>query len=199
MEDLWIKAPLTLYGETVDLISLEENHIPALVELAQDKRIWQFYAVKGSDSAKLVNSLKEALIERERGGQFPFIILDKRSRKVIGSSRFLNIQPEHKKVEIGWTWLHPNFWGKGINTECKLLLLTYCFENLNTMRVQLKTDENNIRSRKAIEKIGAQFEGLFRNDMIRHDSTKRNSVYYSIIDQDWTEAKQKLIAMLTRK
>ena len=97
----------------------------------------------------------------------------------------MNIEPVHKKLEIGWTWLHPEYWASEINLECKLLLMTFCFEEWNAVRVQLKTDENNIRSRKAIEKIGGQFEGVLRNDMIRDNGTNRNSVYFSILDTEW--------------
>ena len=106
---------------------------------------------------------------------------------------------EHKKLEIGSTWLHPDYWGTEINFECKLLLLTYCFEALHTIRVQLKTDENNIRSRKAIQKIGGQFEGIFRNDMIRDNNTKRNSAYFSIIDEEWEDNKLKLTELYETK
>ena len=100
-------------------------------------------------------------MERGNGTQFPFIIFHKLENRIIGSTRFLDIQEKHLKLEIGWTWLDPNYWGTAINLECKLLLLTFCFETLKTTRVQFKTDENNLRSRKAIEKIGGQFEGIF--------------------------------------
>ena len=122
--------------------------------------------------------------EKEKETQFPFVIYHKVHKKIIGATRFLDIQAQHKKLEIGWTWLHPNYWGTTVNLECKLLLLTYCFEKLNAIRVQFKTDENNIRSRKAIEKIGGKFEGILRNDMLRDNGTKRNSAYYSIIDSE---------------
>ncbi len=105
----------------------------------------------------------------------------------------MDIQPNHKKLEIGWTWLHPDYWGTEVNLECKLLLLTYCFEELKTYRVQFKTDENNIRSRKAIEKIGGKFEGILRHDMIRDNGTKRNSAYFSIIDSEWGDVKRALV------
>ena len=102
---------------------------------------------------------------------------------------------KHKKLEIGSTWLHPDYWATAINPECKLLLLTYCFEVLQAVRVQLKTDEKNMRSRKAIEKIGGQFEGILRNDMIRDNYTKRNSAYFSIIDDEWKDKKARLIEL----
>ncbi|MDJ1499626.1 GNAT family protein [Xanthocytophaga agilis] len=108
----------------------------------------------------------------------------------------MDIQPKHKKLEIGFTWMHPDYWGSSINTECKFLLLHYCFEHLDIQRVHIKTDETNTRSRKAIEKIGGQFEGIIRNDMVRDNGTKRNSASYSIIDQDWQHIKAHLLQIL---
>jgi len=195
----WITYPLTLSGQTVDLLSLNEEHFPVLESLAKDKRIWEFYAFDGSDPNTFANILSSAISEREKGSQFPFVIFHKYENKIIGSTRFLDLQPIHKKLEIGSTWLHPDYWGSTINLECKLLLLTYCFETLHALRVQLKTDENNIRSRKAIEKIGGQFEGILRNDMLRDNNTRRNSAYYSIIEEEWEEKKLNLSALYNRK
>jgi len=191
----WITYPLTLSGQTVDLDSLDEHHFPALTNLASDKSIWEFYAFDGSDPNTFAKVLSSAIVERQKGTQFPFVIIHKSENKIIGSTSFLDIQPNHKKLEIGFTWLHPDYWGTAINLECKLILLTYCFENLHTLRVQLKTDENNVRSRKAIEKIGGQFEGIFRNDMLRNNNTRRNSAYYSIIEEEWKEKKVKLTTL----
>ena len=195
----WITYPLTLTGQTVDLLSLNEEHFPALESLAKDKRIWEFYAFDGSAPDVFAKILSSTIPERDKGTQFPFVILHKVENKIIGSTRFLDIQANHKKLEIGFTWLHPDYWGSAINLECKLLLLTYCFETLHTLRVQLKTDENNIRSRKAIEKIGGQFEGILRNDMLRDNNTSRNSAYYSIIEEEWEEKKLNLNALYHKK
>lgn len=199
MPDPWIKHPTTLTGESVDLIPLDKSHFAALAGLARDRRIWEFYAVDGTDPAKLGNACAAALTEREQGNQYPFVIFHKRAGKLIGSTRYLDIQPAHRKLEIGWTWLHPEYWATAVNLECKLLLLTHCFETLQASRVQLKTDENNVRSRKAIEKIGGQFEGVLRNDMIRDNLTKRNSAYYSLIEEEWPDTKPKLTALYEAK
>ena len=195
----WINYPTTLTGEIVDLISLDKNHFAELVPLANDKRIWEFYTMDGTDPEVFTNAYTNILIDREKGNQFPFIIFHKKDNRIIGSTRFLEIQPAHKKLEIGGTWLHPDYWATAANLECKLLLLTYCFEHLLAKRVQLKTDANNIRSRKAIEKIGGQFEGIFRNDMIRDNGTKRNSAYYSIIDEEWADKKIRLTRLFEQK
>lgn len=195
----WIKYPTTLKGKTIDLIPLEEKHFAELNFLAKDKRIWEYYPFDGCNSERFLGILDSALKERDNGIRFPFIIFHKIENKILGSTSFLDIQPLHKKLEIGTTWLHPNYWATEINLECKLLLLTYCFEYLKAVRVQLKTDETNKRSRKAIEKIGGQFEGTLRNHMLRDDNTNRNSAYYSILDIEWKEKKQNLEKILHAK
>lgn len=200
-KDSWIQHPVTLTGEIVTLLPLEQTHFKALETLARDKRIWQFYPIDGTNTEKIGSAFSEALTERANGNQLPFVIFHKSANKLIGSTRFLDIKPAHRKLEIGWTWLHPDYWATAVNLECKLLLLTYCFEQLKTVRVQLKTDENNLRSRKAIEKIGGHFEGILRNDMIRDNATRRHSAYYSIIEEEWQNKKQQLTEryLLARK
>lgn len=195
----WITINSSLSGAIVDVVPLEKNHFPELESISKDQRIWQYYAFDGSDSTTFINTLESALIEKEKGTQFPFVIFHKKARRIIGSTRFMDVQVKHKKLEIGTTWLLPEYWGTAVNLECKLLLLTYCFETLRTFRVQFKTDENNVRSRKAIEKIGGTFEGVLRNDMVRDNHTKRNSAYYSIIDDDWKDKKIQLTTILQTK
>lgn len=195
----WITTPTTLNGKFVDLISLSKEHFSSLRSLASDKRIWEHYVYNGSDPAKFDEILESALVERDTGSQFPFVILHKDDNRIIGSTRFLDIQFKHRKLEIGTTWIHPEYWGTEVNLECKLLLLTFCFEVLRTQRVQLKTDENNERSRKAIVKIGGEFEGILRNDMLRENNTRRNSACYSIVAQEWNEKKVLLTLLLQDK
>lgn len=140
-------------------------------------------------------ALVAALALRDEGEQYPFTIFYKPEQKIIGSTRLTELQPSHLRLEIGWTWMHPDYWHTGINLECKLLLLTFCFEHMHTHRVQFRTDVRNIRSQKAIEKIGGVREGIFRNDMIRDDGSRRDSVYYSIIEEEWATAKTNLTAL----
>lgn len=195
----WINDNTSLHGQVIDLLPLEKEHFSELEVLSKDKRIWEFYVMDCSNSDTFLGTLDNALDEREKGTQFPFVIYHKGVNKIIGSTRFMEIQPIHKKLEIGWTWLHPDYWATEVNLECKLLLLKHCFENLNALRVQLKTDENNLRSRTAIEKIGGIYEGILRYDMLRSNGTKRNSAYYSIIDLEWVEVEKKLIQLLQIK
>ncbi len=181
--------PGILVSETVELRPMDESHFAELESIALDKRIWQYYTLDGSNPERIHKALESALLEKEKGTQFPFVIFHKKHRRLVGSTRFLDIQMNNKKLEIGWTWLQPEFWATEVNPECKLLLLTYCFETLKLFRVQFKTDENNLRSRSAIEKVGGKFEGILRNDMLRDDGSKRNSAYYSIIEEEWPVAK----------
>jgi RimJ/RimL family protein N-acetyltransferase len=194
----WINHPVRLRGNQVVLEPLALSHAAELISLARSKNIWTHYALDGSNPETLNASFERGIAEREKGIQYPFTIKLLAGDRIIGSTRYLDIVPEHKKLEIGWTWLHPDYWGKGLNTECKLLLLSHSFEELGAERVQLKTDENNIRSRKAIEKIGGQFEGIFRNDMVRENGTNRNSAYYSIILSEWEQTKNNLLKLLDR-
>lgn len=195
----WIKSNTILKGELVELIPLEEMYFDELGILALEKRIWEFIPVDMSSTEKCYQVFANAINEREKETQFPFVIFQKQENKIIGSTRLMEIYPAHKKLEIGWTWLHPDYWTTAINIECKLLLLTFCFEELKTIRVQLKTDENNIRSQKAIKKIGGQYEGVFRNDWIRDNGTIRNSAYFSIINTEWENTKKNLTTLLQNK
>lgn len=195
----WITYPTSLSGEIVDLIPLEKEHFPELISLSKEEKIWQFYVFDGANTEVLTTVLNQALLEREKGTQFPFVVYHKAHKKIIGSTRLMDIQAQHKKLEIGATWIHPKYWGTSVNLHCKLMLLQFCFEQLQAIRVLIKTDANNTRSRKAIEKLGAYFEGILRKDMIRHNGIIRSTAYYSIIDQEWEQTKLHLQALLAKQ
>lgn len=199
MTEKWILHPTILEGTHVELIPLEKEHFEELYAAAADKDLWTWIPTDGSDKAKFYKNYKLALSERDNGNQYPFVIRHKETQKLIGSTRFFEIYPSDKKLEIGWTWITKEFWGSSVNLECKLLLLTYCFEVLKTNRVQLKTKDDNLRSRKAIEKIGGVFEGILRKDKIQNDGTTRNAAYYSILDDEWNTAKQKIETLIKEK
>lgn len=184
----YIPHPIILEGARVKLVPLEEKYFDALLDIGAAKEIWNHLPLDGCDRSTLLTELKSAVMKRLSGEQYPFVIIDKTTDKVIGSTRFLNIFPEHRKLEIGWTWYDPAYWGSGHNNECKFLLLTYCFEQLKTIRVQLQTREQNARSRAAIQKTGAKFEGVLRNDRIRMGERKDTYVF-SIIEEEWEETK----------
>ncbi|MBO9201286.1 MULTISPECIES: GNAT family N-acetyltransferase [Niastella] len=192
MNHHWIQHPVILKGTTVDLLPLEEGLLEQLYIAAADPEIWKLVPFDCSEREMFYKAYTVALSEREKGTQYPFVILHKPTNRLIGSTRFFEIYPDDKKLEIGWTWIGREFWGTTVNFECKLLLLTYCFEVLHANRVQLKTKDTNFRSRKAIEKIGGVFEGILRKDRIQGDGTTRNAAYYSILDDEWAAAKVKI-------
>ncbi|UPT68185.1 MAG: GNAT family N-acetyltransferase [Sphingobacteriales bacterium JAD_PAG50586_3] len=194
-----VPHPSILSGDIVELRPLGKEHFAELDALAKEPRIWEFYTVNGGNSESLMKAMQSGLDDRDKGLQYPFVIYHKEHKKLIGGTRYLDIQALHNKLEIGWTWLHPDYWKTAVNLECKLLLLTFAFETLGVYRVQFKVDVLNMRSRKAVEKIGGIAEGILRNDMVRENGTKRNSVYFSIIDADWPETKGRLQARVQSK
>lgn len=194
----WIDHPLELEGKHIVLKPLAEEHFEELCTIGRDEKIWQFMPVRGHEPEQLLKSLIEAIQKRDEGEQYPFVILEKRNGKVIGSTRFLRLNEEHKNLEIGYTWFRPAYWGSGYNEECKLLMLRYCFEKLKTIRVQIIAAEANLRSRKAIERIGGQFEGILRNVIIRNGE-KRSVAYYSILEEEWPKTELRLLELLTQR
>ncbi len=199
LNKIWIAYPVILKGETVDLKPLEKEHFEELFIAASDKELWEHIPTDCSDREKFEIAYTYALDEREKGNQYPFVIYYKPSNKIIGSTRLFEIYPKDRKLEIGWTWIIKDYWGTTVNFECKLLLLTFCFETLKTIRVQLKTKDSNFRSRKAIEKIGGKFEGILRKEKIQGNGDARNAAYYSILDNEWEEAKNKITTQLSGK
>ena len=192
-----IDHPVILTGKSVRLEPLSEIHFDDLVIIAAAPAIWENLPIDGTNKARLLSELKTALLHRANATQYPFVVIDTLTGKPIGSTRLIDIFPEHNKLEIGWTWYEPAYWGKGHNVECKLLLLRYVFEVLGVNRVQLKTRNTNMRSRAAIEKIGAKFEGILRKDRVAPDGQVRDTYLYSIIDEDWGEVEQRLLAMVS--
>lgn len=196
---LWMEQPLILKGKKVVLRPLEEAHFDELLQVAKDARIWEFYSRNVADDEVLMSFLNEGLRLKEQRTQYPFTVFNKDTNKVIGTTRLGDIQQLHHTLEIGWTWYVPEVWGKGYNEECKLLLLTHCFEQMEAIRVQLKTSHINRRSQQAIQRIGATFEGVLRNHMINPDGSLRDTYMYSIIKEEWPDRKEKLRQMMNEK
>lgn len=143
--------------------------------------------------------IEQALEELAAGRQIPFAIVDCESGRAVGSTRYLDIQPVNRALEVGWTWIGEAFQRTAINTECKLLLLRYAFETLGAFRVQLKTDLRNERSQRAIERIGATREGVLRQNMLLWDGHRRDSVYYSVLVEEWPRVRGRLVALIERR
>ena len=182
-----------LEGEVVQLEPLAMRHEEGLFEAARDERIWAWMPRDApGDRGEFRGWMEEALARSEAGLDVAFATLDAKTGEPIGSTRYLALRPEHRGLEIGWTWLTPSRWKTGANVEAKLLMLEYAFGPLGCMRVELKTDRRNGRSRGAMEALPARFEGVFRKHMLLPDGTVRDSAYYSIIDDEWPEVRANL-------
>lgn len=191
----WIKDPLILENKTVRLVPLEEEHFDDLVEISKDERIWQFMPIDWLGKKNIHEMLLDALTYKQQGSQYPFVVIDKKTNKVFGSTRYLRINSEFRNLEIGWTWYSPSYWSSGYNKACKFLLLQHAFDTLQCISVNLGTAEENIRSRKAIEVIGGKLEGIVRNRLLSN-GVKKNFAIYSIIDEEWPEVKKNLLTKL---
>ncbi|QRN95929.1 GNAT family N-acetyltransferase [Archangium violaceum] len=190
--------PVTLEGMAVRLEPLTMRHVAALAEVAEPD-IFEHFPQVLRTAGDMETYITTALEAAERGVERPFAILERETGAVVGSTRYLDIQRHHRTVEIGNTWLAKRVWRSRVNTESKYLLLRHAFEELKVMRVQLKTDRRNTRSRAAIERLGARFEGILRQHMLVRGGVVRDSAYYSILDGEWPEVKAGLERKLTER
>jgi N-acetyltransferase len=193
----WIAPNTVLEGSQVLLKPLESTHFQDLIALGREEKIWESFPSSRSDEFKHYIHLSESLDGMSLGSQHAFVIIEKSSGEIAGMTRLYHLSKSNRQLEIG-SWLHPNFWGMGINTEVKYLLLALCFEELKTIRVQFRTDKTNIRSCRALEKIGANLEGIIRNERIREDGTFRDAAIFSILDQEWMQTKNTLLKKMNQ-
>jgi N-acetyltransferase len=178
--------PPTLHGRIVRLEPLAKSHEEGLWRAAGDPRIWRFMPRDATASREVFAALMAEARQRFADRlELPFATLDAATGQPIGSSRYLALRPEHRGLEIGWTWLAPGRWGSGANADAKLLMLAYAFEQLGCMRVEFKTDATNERSRAALAGLPARFEGVFRKHMLVRGGIVRDSAWYAITDDDW--------------
>lgn len=188
--------PVTLEGDHVRLEPLSlDDHLADLRTAGSDPTIFEWFTTDWSSPAAMRTFVEEALEAQADGTAIPFATVHRETGTAIGSTRFGAIAPEHRRVEIGWTWLAPAHQRTAANTEAKYLMLTHAFESWDCLRVELKTDSRNRKSRQAIERIGATEEGTLRKHMQTHQGT-RDTVYYSIIDEEWPAVKADLEAKL---
>jgi N-acetyltransferase len=191
-ENLWT-TPVTLEGKVVRLEPLCEAHVPALAVSGKDESIWMYMLYANLTSDESMGAWVRDLLERQKTGtDLPFAVVHLATGRVAGATRFLEMRPQHRSLEIGGTWYAPEFQRTAVNTECKYLLLKYAFEVMNCIRVQFKADSRNERSVCAIERIGAVWEGVLRNHYIMQDGKLRDSVYFSILDREWPGVKLRL-------
>jgi RimJ/RimL family protein N-acetyltransferase len=182
----------TLEGHRILLRPLQYDDAEALVEAAADGELWNLTVTIVPSSATVDSYLKKALDGRAAGSVLPFVIVLKETGKVIGSTRFWKVDRLNRKLEIGSSWIGASWQKTFVNTEAKYLMLRHAFEVLDCVRVQFTTDENNQKSRNAILRLGAQQEGIVRHERIMPDGRKRNSVRFSIIDDEWPQVRQTL-------
>lgn len=178
---------------------LAPHHHDALWEVAQHDEIWPWLHPAGRNPEFFDQWFAEALVNTESGAECAFATVGRANGRAIGSTRFLALRPEHRGLEIGWTWLTPAAWHTGVNIEAKLLMLEHAFERLGCMRVEFKTDSRNVRSRAALAALPAQFEGIFRKHMVTLDAGVRDSAYYSIVDDEWPSAQANLRRRLAER
>jgi N-acetyltransferase len=187
-----------LEGEIVVLEPLRADHEEGLWTAAQHPEIWTWLAPIGSSREYFAAWLAASLVESEAGREGVFATVDRASGQPIGSTRYMNVREEHRGVEIGWTWLTPAMWRTGANIEAKLLMLEHAFEHLGCMRVELKTDARNERSRGALAALPAHFEGVLRKHMLMPGVGVRDSAYYSVIEEEWPAVRENLRRRLAR-
>ena len=191
-----VVMPVSLEGRHVRLEPLTQAHHTDLSAVGLDAELWRWIPTPVRTPEEMSAYIATALEEQSRGVSLPFALIEKNGGKAIGSTRYGNIDRTHHRVEIGWTWIAPPWQRTAINTEAKYLLLKHAFEKLGCVRVELKTDSLNERSRAAILRIGAREEGTLRNHMITSTGRFRHTVYFSILDSEWPEVKSRLQARL---
>jgi RimJ/RimL family protein N-acetyltransferase len=182
-----------LEGELVVLEPLHRGHLDALFEAAQPLEIWEFWPFNpASDRRRFEEWLDDVLRAVASGTEARFVTLDAHTERPIGSTSFCTLRPEHGGLEIGWTWLTPSAWRTGANAEAKLLQLRHAFSQLGCQRVEFETDELNVRSRRALEALPAQFEGVLRDLKLLADGRRRSSAVYSILAREWPVVEERL-------
>jgi len=187
-----VVSPVVLEGAHVRLEPLAKTHLTGLVEVGLDEELWLWIPTPVRTQQEMAAYIETALDEQAQGVALPFAIVEKATGRAIGSTRYGNIDRTHRRVEIGWTWVAREWQRTAMNTEAKYVLLRHAFETLGCMRVELKTDSLNERSRAAILRLGAREEGIFRNHMITASGRIRHTVYFSIINSEWPTVKARL-------
>ncbi|MGM0952598.1 MAG: GNAT family N-acetyltransferase [Pseudomonadota bacterium] len=193
-------TPVTLRGKYVELVPLGPSHRDALFAAAADGELWtsDLTIVPASPEAT-ERYIQEAIKGRENGIYLPFVIIHRQTNRVVGTTRYRAINPQHRRLEIGSTWLAGSAQKTAVNTESKLLLLQHAFERLRCLRVEFLTDALNQQSRAAIERLGARFEGILRMHMVMPSGRSRDSACFSIVESDWPAIKDRLESKLRER
>lgn len=190
---------ITLKGNLVTLIPLQKEHKEAMLTASADGKLWELWHTSVPSEQTIDAYINTALEQKENDLGLPFVVIHNDTEEIIGCTRFCSAVKEHRRVEIGYTWYAKSHQRTGVNTECKYLLLRHAFEHLQCIAVEFKTNWHNRRSRAAIARLGAHQEGVIRNHRINPDGSYRDSVLFSIIEQDWPNVKKTLEYRLRNK
>lgn len=191
-------GPVLLEGRVVRLEPLSEDHLPGLIAVGTDPELWRITVHNGGTSDAMRRWVEQALADQERGSAVPFATVLRESAQVIGASRFGNIDRQHRRAEIGWTWIARPWQRTAANTEAKYLMLRQAFQAWGLIRVEFKTDAINQQSRQALLRIGAKEEGTLRRHQITWTGRIRDTVYFSILVEEWPGVKGRLERLLSR-
>jgi RimJ/RimL family protein N-acetyltransferase len=190
--------PVTLEGHRVRLAPMTHGHFKALLEAGSHDMLWKWTSTRADTAESMRAYVDGALADAKAGSALPFVTIDKESGEVVGSTRFGNIDRANRRVEIGWTWVTPRFQRTHVNSEAKYLMLTHAFDVLGCVRVELKTDVLNTKSREAMLRMGAKEEGVLRKHMLAYGGRWRDTIYYSVLDTEWPEVRQRLAGFVGR-
>jgi RimJ/RimL family protein N-acetyltransferase len=188
---MWENLVKRLEGRIVVLEPLDHSHVHDLFDASRDPEVWRWMPMAQPSREQLSAVVDQAIADAAAGREGAFATVERASGRAIGSTRYLALRPEHRGLEVGWTWLASSAWGSGANIEAKLLMLDHAFAELDCLRVEFKTDARNERSRGALEALPARFEGIFRRHMLVPDGV-RDSAYYSVISEEWPEVRANL-------
>ncbi|MGK2962447.1 MAG: GNAT family N-acetyltransferase [Gemmatimonadaceae bacterium] len=191
--------PVTLEGERVRLEPMAAAHLPALIEAGAFEELWRWTSSRADTPDSMREYVMSALADASAGSALPFVTVDMSAGRVIGSTRFGNIDHPNRRVEIGWTWITPAFQRSHVNSEAKYLMLLHAFDVWQCVRVELKTDFLNEKSRNAMLRIGCREEGTLRKHMITYSGRWRDTVYYSVLDSEWPAVRERLLDFIARR
>ena len=189
---IFFEQDIILEDELVRIEPLQEKHFELLLPVAMEQSLWLFTVAKINSKETFRKYFDTAMEEKRNKKSYPFAYFNNQTQQYVGSTRFGNIEFAHKKAEIGWTWIHPSLQGTGFNKHCKFLLLSFGFETLGLNRIELKTSLLNLKSQKAMLKIGAVQEGILRKNTINDDGTVRDTVYFSFLNDEWPAVKENI-------
>lgn len=194
----WLNE-IEIQGNLVLLKPLSIEHVEALTQAVKDGKLWELWYTSAPNPENVKVYIETAVTEYKEDRSLPFVIVRKEDNQIVGTTRFMNANSKHKRLEIGTTWYSKSAQRTGINTECKYLLLKYAFETLNCIAVEFRTHFHNVQSRNAIARLGAKQDGILRNHSIDKSGNLRDTVVFSIINNEWNTVKQSLEFRMNRK